>query len=416
MSRSLYIAAKDLLIWARDPSALGVLLAMPALLIVILGSALGQAMGGGGGVHAKVAIVNLDTRLGLADRSDDQAAKLEDALMDSERISALFDIERTRDLPSVRARVASGELAAALVIPKGFGDHLGSGQPVNLEVLTDPGSGTTAGIWESVVKAVSTRYSSVTIVVRTAVEAVQNSNSPLAVQPGGIGAVSGMAASQAAKDDALDMVSVEDTTAAASAEVSSLDYYALSMTAMFLMFGAMTGAFSTVRERREQTMSRMLASPVSGGTVVAGKMLGVFALGATQFAALYVFTKLVLGVEWGAHPLATIAVAIGEIAAVTGLATLISGLATSERGVGGIAPLVVQIQALIGGAFFPIAVLPDWLQWVRFLSVTGWTIEGWRKVQIEGLGLEGVILPVAALLGFAVVFYVFGVWRTEARA
>lgn len=415
MNRTLHIAAKDLLIWSRDPSALGVLLAMPALLIVILGSALGQAMGGGG-VHASVAIVNLDTRPGLADRSGDQAAKLEDALVDSERIKALFDIERTRDLSAVRDRVANGELAAALVIPKGFGDHLGSGRAVNLEVLTDPGSGTTAGIWESVVQAVSTRYSSVTIVVRTAVEAVQNANSPLAIQPGGMGAVSGMAASQAAKDDALDMVSVEDTTAAASAEVSSLDYYALSMTAMFLMFGAMTGAFSTIRERREQTMSRMLASPSPGGAVVAGKMLGVFALGATQFAALYVFTKLVLGVEWGAHPLATIAVAVGEIAAVTGLATLISSLATSERGVGGIAPLVVQIQALIGGAFFPITVLPEWLQWVRFLSVTGWTIEGWRKVQIEGLGLEGVVLPVAALLGFALLFFAFGVWRTEARA
>lgn len=416
MSKVLHIAAKDLLTWSRDPSALGILIAMPALLIVILGSALGQAMGGGGGTHIKVAIVNLDTRLGLLDRSSDQAAKLEDALVESERVTALFDIERTRDLSRTRGRVESGDLAAALVIPKGFGDRLGAGRPVNLEVLADPGSGTTAGIWESVVKAVSTRYSSVTIVVRTAVEAAQNANSALLTQPGGTGIVTGMAVSQAARDDALDMVSVDDTTAAVSAQVSSLDYYALSMTAMFLMFGAMTGAFSTIKERREQTMSRMLSSPTPSGSVVAGKMLGVFALGAAQFAALYVFTLVVLRVQWGADPLATILVAAGEIAAVTGLATLISSLAKSERGVGGIGPMVVQIQALIGGAFFPITVLPEWMQWVRFLSVTGWTIEGWRRVQIEGLGVAGVFVPVCALLGFAVLFYGFGVWRTEARA
>jgi ABC-2 type transport system permease protein len=415
MLSSLFIALKDLRVWARDPSALGILIAMPAVLIVILGSALGGVMNSGGGTQIKVAIVNLDSRIGLAAREGDQAAKLEDALANSDRIKSLFEIERTRDLADVRARVASGDLAAALIIPKGFGAHLGDGRPVDLEVITDPGSGTAAGIWESVVRAVAIRYSAVTIVVRTALEAAVNSDSPLLAQPGGAGAIEGMAITQAAKDDALDSVAVDDTTVTGSVKVTSLDYYALSMTAMFLMFGAMYGAFSTIRERREQTMSRMLASPTPRTAVIGGKMLGVFALGASQFLALYVFTRFVLHVQWGASPAATLLVAFGEVAAVTGLATLISSLAKSERGVGGIGPLVVQIQALVGGAFFPITILPSWLQWVRFLSVVGWTIDGWRRVQIEGLGVVGVMQPVAVLFGFAIAFYAFGVWRAEAR-
>jgi ABC-2 type transport system permease protein len=302
------------------------------------------------------------------------------------------------------------------VIPKGFGAHLGDGTAVKLEVLTDPGSATAAGIWESVVKAVATRYSAVTVVVRTALEAAQNSDSALLAQQGGVGQIEGLAVSQAAKDDALDSVAVDDTVASGNVKVTSLDYYALSMTAMFLMFGAMYGAFSTIRERREQTMARMLASPTPRSAVVGGKMLGIFALGVAQFVALYVFTRFVLHVQWGADPIATLLVAFGEVAAVTGLATLISSLAKSERGVGGIGPVVVQIQALVGGAFFPVTVLPSWLQWVRFLSVVGWTIEGWRRVQIEGMGVGGVIGPVAVLLGFAAAFYAFGVWRMAARS
>ena len=416
MRRALYIALKDLRVWARDPAALGVLIAMPAILIVILGSALGGIMGSGGGAQLKVAIVNLDSRILNTARSDDQAAKLEDALTDSERIKALFSIERSRDLASTRARVASGELAAALVIPKGFGAHLGDGQPVQLQVLTDPGSGTAAGIWESVVKAVATRYSAVTIVVRTTLEAAQNSDSAILTQPGGAGAIAGLAVTQAAKDDALDSVTVDDTVTSGNVKITSLDYYALSMTAMFLMFGAMYGAFSTIRERREQTMSRMLASPTPRSAVVGGKMLGVFALGASQFVALYLFTRFVLHVQWGANPMATLLVAFAEVAAVTGLSTLIASLARSERGVGGIGPLVVQIQALVGGAFFPVTILPSWLQWVRFLSVVGWTIEGWRRVQVEGLGVAAVLQPVAVLMTFALAFYAFGVWRTGARS
>ena len=273
MGSALYIALKDLRVWARDPSALGILIAMPAILIVILGSALGGVMNGGGGTQIKVAIVNLDTRILNRTRSDDQAAKLEDALANSDRIKTLFVMERSRDLAGTRARVASGELAAALVIPKGFGAHLGSGEPVKLEVLTDPGSGTAAGIWESIVRAVATRYSAVTIVVRTTLEAAQNADAAVLSRPGGAGAVAGLAVAAAAKDGALDSVAVDDTVVSGSVKVTSLDYYALSMTAMFLMFGAMYGAFSTIREKREQTMSRMLASPTPRTAVIGGKML-----------------------------------------------------------------------------------------------------------------------------------------------
>jgi len=183
------------------------------------------------------------------------------------------------------------------------------------------------------------------------------------------------------------------------------------MTAMFLMFGSMFGAFSTIRERREQTMDRMMIAPVARGSIVGGKMLGVFALGMVQFAVLYAFTRFVLHVEWGPSFEATALVAAAAMAAVTGLATLISSVATTERAAGGIGPLVVQVQALLGGAFFPIAILPEWIQWVKYLSVVGWTMEGWRRVQMTGVGIPGVIGPSLALFGFAVVFFAFGVWR-----
>jgi len=415
MRRAFYIAMKDLRIWARDPSALGILIAMPAILIIILGSALGGLTNGGGDTHIRVAIVNLDTRILNHARSDDQAGKLEDAITGADRIKALFDIERSRDLAGIRARVASGELAAALVIPKGFGAALGDGRAVDLQILTDPGSGTAAGIWESVVKAVATRYSAVTIVVRTTMEAAQNSDSPALSSAGGAGEIAGLAVTQAAKDNALDAVTVDDTVASGNVKVTSLDYYALSMTAMFLMFGAMYGAFSTIRERQEQTMSRMLASPAPRTAVVGGKMMGVFALGLAQFVALYLFTRFVLHVQWGGSPAATLLVACAQIAAVTGLATLIAAVARTSRGVGAIGPLLVQIQALVGGAFFPVTVLPTWLQWIRYLSVVGWAIEGWHRIQVEGAGVTGVLGPVAALLAFAVAFYAFGVWRAGAE-
>lgn len=409
MRASLDIALKDLRVWARDPSALGILLAMPALLIVILGAALGGVMSGSGS-RITVAIVNLDSRILPAGQADDQAAKLEGALVDSKRLRDLFVIERSRDLADVESRIANGEISAALVIPKGFGsDLVGSG--ATLLVLKDPGAPTAAGIWESVVRAVATRYSAVVVTVRTTSQVAAENRTSVLRSSGGLGALMALVVARAAKDDALDSVKVVDTVISGTTKVTSLDYYSLSMTAMFLMFGAMFGSLSTIRERREQTMARLLSSPARRSSIVGGKMLGVFLLGMAQFLALYVFTRYVLHVAWGDDALAILLVACGEMAAVTGLATFIASIAPTERAAGGIGPLIVQIQALVGGAFFPVTILPAWLQPIKYLSIVGWTMEGWRRVQVLGLGVSAVIGPTLALCAFAVAFYAFGVWR-----
>jgi len=410
MRRVLDIAAKDLRVWSRDPAAMGILIGMPALLIVILGAALGGIMSGGG-ARIPVAIVNLDSKPYVL--TQDQAAKLESALTDNPRIRALFVMERSRDLDGVRERVGNGDLAAALVIPRGFSSTLGQGS-VTLQVLRDPGSDVSAGIWESIVRGVATRYSTAVVVVRTAIEAAQRIGSPALAQPGGADAIVGYAISQGSRDDALDAVKVTDTVAGGTVKLGALDYYALSMTAMFLMFGAMFGATSSVRERVEQTMDRMLASPASRTSIVGGKMLGVFLLGMVQFAVLYAFTKYVLHVVWGSSFSAILLVATAEIAAVTGLATLISSVAKTQRAVGGIGPLLIQIQAALGGAFFQIDILPKWIQPIRFVSVVGWAMEGWRAIQVQGAGIAGVMGPCLALFGMAALFFGVGVWRTEA--
>jgi ABC-2 type transport system permease protein len=412
VGRAIDIALKDLRVWVRDPAALGILLGMPALLIVILGAALGGIMSGGG-AQIRVAIVNLDSRPYAVVK--DQAAELEESLTGARRIKALFTMERTRDLASVEKRVANGDLAAALVIPKGFSNALGQ-DTVTLDVLVDPGSQVSAGIWESIVRSVAVRYSAVVVVVRTTMEAAQRANSPALAQGGGANAVVGYAIAEGSRDDVFDAVKVDDRVASGGGvKVGALDYYALSMTAMFLMFGSMFGAMSTIAERLQQTMERMLASPAPREAIVGGKMLGIFILGAAQFVVLYLFTRYGLHVWWGTSPEATFLVAFAEVAAVTGLATLITAFAKTQRAVGGIAPLFIQIQAAIGGAFFSIEVLPQWIQWIKYLSLVGWAMEGWRKIQVEGAGIPGVIVPVCALLGFAIAFYAVGVARMRAE-
>jgi ABC-2 type transport system permease protein len=385
---------------------------MPVILILILGSALGAAVDGGSGI--KVGIVDLSRGHATSAASAKPASdELVDALTTSKRLASLFDVAVLSTERIAREQVRAGVISGALIIPASFDQDVASGRDTKLVVLKDPGSEIAAGIWESVVMAMATRFSAASVSVQTVLQSVQRGN-PAALAGGGASVLVGKAVEAVTRDDALAGVSVVDDQASGIVHVTAIDYYGLSMVAMFLMFGAMFGAFSTIREKREQTMNRMLSTPSPRTAIVAGKMLSVFVLGMAQFAVLYVFTRFVFGVEWGAHPIATGVVAAAEVLAVTGLSTLIASVANTERAAGGIGPLVIQVQALIGGAFFSLNALPEWVRPIRYLSVIGWTMDAWTAIQVRGAGLADVLGPVAALLCISAVLFGVGVWRTEA--
>ena len=427
MPKFLTIAGKDLRVWTRDTAALGVLLGMPMVLIFILGSAFG-GLTGEGGIDAKVAIVNLDS--GGSGLSNEQAAdpaagaagtgsatdvgaEIVSGLVDNETIADIFTIEERDDATAVRTEVERGELIAALVIPEDFTDSINAGDPVDLEVYKDPGSELSAGIWESIVRSFAADISRISIVAQTAGQVAGESGLP----PEMIGAVVGTAIERATSGAAERPIEIEQRTQAkeTSSEIAGMDFYALSMTSMFLVFGAMFGAFGFVTERRDKTMSRLLTTPTARAEFIGGKMSGVFLLGVVQFAILYSFTRFAFNVNWGDDPVATFAVATAMVFAVTGLAVLIASLVRSERGAGGVGSIIVQLMALIGGVFFPISILPEWVQPIRYASIMGWGIEGFQQIQIHGGGLPEVTVPILALAGMGVAFFAFGVWRLGAE-
>jgi hypothetical protein len=51
---------------------------------------------------------------------------------------------------------------------------------------------------------------------------------------------------------------------------------------------------------------------------------------------------------------------------------------------------------------------------VGHVSPVAWAMDGFKNISIRGLGFESVLLPVAALAGYALVFFALSVWRLNA--
>lgn len=393
--RWLHIGIKDLTVTVRDFSALGILLVMPAVLIMVLGTALGNLAANI--EKTPLGIVNLD--------KGDVGARITDGFFTDAQLSKLFLATRYRSAADARAAVARGDLAGAIVVPDDFSRRLDTGKPSQLLLYTDPGREIAGTIIRSVSEAVSTRVSAASIAARTSgfyVTSMRVSDYSF------VGRVIGEAVQSASETGALTAIGLDETTAAQGKDISNLSYYAVGMSAMFILFGSMFGAFSLIRERDDWTLPRMLMTPATRGDVVGGKMLGVFLVGLTQFAVLYLFTTTI-GVTWG-DPIAVFLVAVPTVSAATGMAVLIAALGKTVRAVSGIAQIVIQFMAAIGGSFIPVAVFPAWLQPLHYASVNGWAIDGFLSVMRGGSALA--ILPnTGALLLMAVVFGAVGAWR-----
>jgi len=393
--RWLHVGIKDLTVTVRDKGTLAILIAMPMILIVILSSALGNLQSNLG--KTPVAIVNLD--------EGKVGAQVTDGFFNDAQLTELFLARRMTSPDEARALVAKGDLAGALVVPADFSRRLDTGRTSQLTLYSDPGRQIAGSIFKGVAETLSTRVSAASIAARTSAFYV----SPLRVSdPGFVYAVIGKAVQSASDTEALNAVRLVESTATRGKELSMLSYYSGGMSVMFLMFGAMFGAFSLVRERDTWTLPRMLMTPGTKWEILGGKMFGVLLIGMLQFLVLYAFTSA-LGVAWG-DMMAVGLIGFSTVAAATGLAIFIAAVGKTVRAVSGIAQMLIQFMAAIGGSFFPVAQFPTWLQPLHYASVNGWALDG-ILAAMRGANAVEVLPNVAALLLIAAVFFTVGAWR-----
>src|SRR5439155_13241966 len=76
-----------------------------------------------------------------------------------------------------------------------------------------------------------------------------------------------------------------------------------SYTVMFAFFLVLTAGWLFVADRRQGTMLRLRAAPLSRGQILLGKLIPCYGLSLLQGFFLLAAGKLVFGMGWGAEPL-----------------------------------------------------------------------------------------------------------------
>jgi ABC-2 type transport system permease protein len=89
---------------------------------------------------------------------------------------------------------------------------------------------------------------------------------------------------------------------------------------------------------------------------------------------------------------------------------LIAAIAPSAAAANGIATFVVISMSAVGGAWFPVSFMPDYIQRVSKFTLVYWSVEGFADVLWAGRSLLEVLPKVGILAGIAAGAMLIAVW------
>ncbi len=376
-SATLLIAATELRRRIRDRSILIIGIAAPLGLAFVLSLVLGPLDAAG-----------FDVEIGLVDQDGSEiSAGLERSL------TGLADagvVGLSTGLTEEEARRRIGDdLDAAIVVPAGFADVVGGGESVELTVIGDVDASLATEITRSITAGYLQRLRSTTVAVGVV---------------GASGAVADLDDVAARAAEIPDPVVVGEV-AAATRLLDSASYFTAAMAVFFVFFTVQVGVASLLDEKREGTMDRLLAAPISRSSIIAGKTAASFVLGVASMVILAVAAQTLIGADWGAGVgVALLVVAV--VLAALGIMMVIAGFADTPESAANIQSIVAVTLGALGGTFFQITGEGPIAQLAR-LTPHHWFLGGLADLSAgadSSWGVIEVVLPaVGAILVFAVV-------------
>jgi len=185
---------------------------------------------------------------------------------------------------------------------------------------------------------------------------------------------------------------------------------------MFVFFAAAIMAESIVRERKNHTLERLLASSVKRESILGGIYTGAVVRGLIQIIIFWAVGILIFHADLGFSPAAVILLSILMVIMSAAFTLMLATLAKTQRSASSLAVITSLVLAPLGGCWWPLFLYPQWLQNIAHVTPHAWATTGFNKIMIFGAGFGAAVPSMIALIVFTVVFGLIAVWRFRASA
>lgn len=355
---------------SRDRTALFFMLALPVIVMVIIGAAFG------GPERIRVGVVVLD--------DSPVAAELADRFDAADGLTAVS----YASVEAAQEGIRRQDVPAALVLPDGLGASLSGPEPATIGFITRSGDQNAFTARIAVTGALDE--------LDARIAAARS----VTVDDGG----SFDDALQAALDEGPSVDVPVDAILVGGGEARDLSRFSLvapQNLVLFVFITSLSGGAYLVTVRRAGVLRRVASTPTGTGTLLWGVAVGWFSIALAESALILTIGALAFGVDWGDPFAAVVLVAVfAAVSASAGL--LIGALGQDEDKVGSLAPIIGIVLGALGGCMVPIEVFPAPMLAIAHAIPQFWAVQAWQKLIFDGAGLGAIAGPILVLLAFAV--------------
>ena len=346
----------------RDRRTLGVLVFIPAFMLMMFGYA-----------------VNFDVRhTALAVVDEDQSAMSREFISLFTRTEYFDLVAKPRSIRETDPLLDNGTAKLVVVIPSDFSDDLAAGRDATVQVLVDgsnaSASATTIGYMNGIVQSFS--VSTITL------ELLRRGRNGVLPSP-------------------IDL----EPRIWYNPELRSAKFLVPGLIAFIMMVTAVIStALSVAREREMGTMEQLMVSPVRPIELILGKTIPYTIISVIATLVILVVGYLVFDVEVKGNILWLFLVSVLFLVGGLGLGMLISTIAESQQVAFMVAVVATMLPTFVlSGFVFPIRNMPSIVQVVTYLVPARYFLVALRGIILKGVGVEAFWEQLVFLTAYAAI-------------
>lgn len=328
----------------------------------------------------------------------------------------VWDRDYATDLEAVKNK----KLAGFVAFPADFTQALMTGGSTDLKVAADASNVNVRAALNGLAGSLASQIETQLVTVKTSIALLIQSGALAAGDTAGINQAAQRLTAQyfagGAAGASASFITLRTQEVGAVLAENPANFVIPGYLVMFVFFAAAIMAEAIVRERKNHTLERLLASSVKREAILGGIFTGAVVRGLIQIVIFWGVGILIFHVDLGFSPAAVILLSVLMVIMSAAFTLMLATLARTQRSAGSLAVITSLVLAPLGGCWWPLFLYPQWLQDFAKITPHAWATSGFNKIMVFGAGFGAAVPNMIALLVFALVFGLIAVWRFRAAA
>ncbi|MBZ5573651.1 MAG: ABC transporter permease [Acidobacteriia bacterium] len=278
--------------------------------------------------------------------------------------SPYFDVQRQlTDYRQIGDLIDRGEATVGLQINAGFAENLRKGQAAPLQVIVDATNSNTALIAAGYINQIARGFA------------------------------------EDYQQDRIDRISPQMIANIPSVRLEQRPWYNPDLRSRWFFVPGIIGsltlvlvttltAFAVVREREIGTLEQIMVTPIRPAEFILGKTLPFFLIGLFDVSLIATVGTLWFQVPFRGHILVLLAGAVLFLLCMLGVGLLISTVSSTQQQAMVTSFFFIMPAITFSGFGFPISTMPQWLQYLTYLSPLRYFLVVLRGTYLKGVGLD----------------------------